>query len=108
VTNGIVPDSAGFTPTAAGPYSFQAVYSGDGNDNGAASICSAEQLLVKTNPTIGSTLSATSVDVGSTVRDSATLTGATSDAGLEPVVPDSTTGGRPGRHVLRSAPVPAG
>jgi hypothetical protein len=81
VTNGIISDSAGFTPMAAGPYSFQAVYSGDGNNNGASSVCSTEQLLVKTNPTIGTTLSEISVDVGSTVHDSATLSGATSDAG---------------------------
>jgi hypothetical protein len=81
VTNGIVPNSGVFTPTAAGTYSFQAVYSGDANNNGASSVCSTEQLLVKANPSISTTLSATSVDVGSTVHDSATLSGATSDAG---------------------------
>jgi hypothetical protein len=81
VTNGIVPDSADFTPTAAGTYSFQAVYSGDANNNGATSVCSTEQLLVEANPSISTTLSATSVDVGSTVHDSATLSDATSDAG---------------------------
>jgi hypothetical protein len=81
VTNGIVPDSDAFIPTAAGTYSFQAVYSGDANNNGASSVCSTEQLLVKAGPSITTTLSATSVDVGSTVHDSATLTGATSDAG---------------------------
>jgi hypothetical protein len=76
-----VPDSDAFIPTAAGTYSFQAVYSGDANNNGASSVCSTEQLLVKAGPSITTTLSATSVDVGSTVHDSATLTGATSDAG---------------------------
>jgi hypothetical protein len=81
VTNGSVPNSATFTPSAAGTYSFQAVYSGDANNNGATSVCSTEQLLVKTNPGIVTTLSATSVDVGSTVHDSATLSGATGDAG---------------------------
>lgn len=81
VTNGVVPDSASFTPTAAGTYSFQAVYSGDGNNNPATSTCSSEQLLVKTNPSITTTLSAASVEVGSTVHDSATLSDATSDAG---------------------------
>jgi hypothetical protein len=80
VTNGTVPDSAVFHPAAAGSYSFQATYSGDGNNNGATSVCSTEQLLVKTNPSIATTLSATSVNVGTTVHDSATLTGATSDA----------------------------
>jgi hypothetical protein len=81
VTNGIVPDSDDFTPTTAGTYSFQAVYSGDANNNGATSVCSTEQLVVKANPSITTTLSATSVVVGSTVHDSATLSGATSDAG---------------------------
>jgi hypothetical protein len=81
VTDGVVPDSADFTPTAAGTYSFQAVYSGDANNNGASSVCSTEQLLVEATPLITTTLSATSVDVGSTVHDSATLSGATSDAG---------------------------
>src|SRR6266581_3512309 len=81
VSNGTVPDSDAFTPTAAGSYSFQAVYSGDANNNGASSVCSTEQLLVKASPSITTTLSATSVDVGSTVHDSAALSGATSDAG---------------------------
>jgi hypothetical protein len=81
VTNGTVPDSGAFTPTAAGTYSFQAVYSGDANNNGASSVCSTEQLLVKASPSITTTLSATSVDVGSTVHDSAALSGVTSDAG---------------------------
>lgn len=47
VVNGIVPDSANFTPTAAGTYSFQATYSGDANNTGpVSSICSTEQLVV--------------------------------------------------------------
>jgi hypothetical protein len=81
VTDGVVPDSDAISFNAAGSYSFQAVYSGDANNNGATSVCSTEQLLVKTNPSISTTLSGTSVDVGSTVHDSATLSGATSDAG---------------------------
>lgn len=81
VTNGVVPDSDPVTLSAAGYYSFQAVYSGDGNNNGATSDCSTEQLLVKTNPTITTTLSATTVNIGDLVYDTATITGATSDAG---------------------------
>jgi hypothetical protein len=81
VTNGIVPDSGAFTPASAGTYSFQAVYSGDSNNNGASSPCSSEQLLVKNNPSIGTILSAASVDVGSSVHDTASLTGASSNAG---------------------------
>lgn len=82
VTNGVIPNSANISFSSAGTYSFQAVYSGDSNNNGATSICSTEQLVVNLNsPTIATTLSATSVDVGSQVHDSATLTGATSNAG---------------------------
>jgi hypothetical protein len=74
VTNGVVPDSANFTPSAAGTYSFQAVYSGDGNNNGASSPCSSEQLLVRTNPSIGTAQNLLP-------NDNATITGATSNAG---------------------------
>jgi len=81
VTNGIVPNSDGFKALTAGWFSFQAVYSGDANNSAAKSICSTEQLLVRTDPTIATVLSATSVGVGSTVHDSSTLTGATPDAG---------------------------
>ncbi len=81
VTNGVVPDSAVFTPSAAGYYSFQAAYSGDGNNNPATSVCSTELLLVKTNPAITTDLSSTTVDIGFTVYDTAVLSGATSDAG---------------------------
>jgi hypothetical protein len=80
VMNGTVPGSDAFTPTTAGNYSFQAVYSGDANNNGNTSVCSTEQLLVKTNPSITTTLSSSSVDVGSTVHDSSALSGTTSDA----------------------------
>ena len=81
VTNGNVPDSGPISFLTAGVYSFQAVYSGDGKNNGATSTCSSEQLLVKANPTITTTLSATNVDVGSLVHDSATLSGQTGGAG---------------------------
>jgi hypothetical protein len=81
VTNGVVPNSAPISFNTAGYYSFQATYSGDANNNPAASVCSTEQLLVKTNPGISTTLSGTAVDVGSTVHDSATLSSATADAG---------------------------
>jgi hypothetical protein len=82
VTNGTVPDSSPLTLNAAGTYYWQAVYSGDGNNSGATSVCTSEQVVVgKNNPTIGTTLSATSAAIGSPVHDSATLSGQTSDAG---------------------------
>jgi len=64
VTNGIVPDSDPISFNTAGTYSFQAVYSGDANNNGASSVCSTEQLLVKANPSITTTLSASTVNIG--------------------------------------------
>ncbi|HEX8095680.1 prealbumin-like fold domain-containing protein, partial [Jatrophihabitans sp.] len=51
VTNGIVPNSDAFIASAAGHYSFQAVYSGDAANAGATSPCSSEQLLVRASPT---------------------------------------------------------
>jgi hypothetical protein len=83
VTNGTVPDSANISFAAAGTYSFQAVYSGDSNNNGATSVCSTEQLVVSRNsPTITTTLSsAVPVAIGDLVHDSSTLIGATANAG---------------------------
>jgi hypothetical protein len=80
VTNAVVPDSDTVTFVTAGLYFWQAVYSGDANNTGSSSECTSEQLLVKTNPSITTTLSATSVSIGTAVHDSATLTGATADA----------------------------
>src|SRR5207302_918273 len=72
VTNGVVPNSAAITPTPAGAFSFNAVYSGDVNNNAATSAC--EPLTVnKASPTITTTLSSNSVRVGQTVTDSATM-----------------------------------
>ncbi len=82
VTNGVVPDSNSLPFNTAGTFYWQAFYSGDDNNNKATSDCTSETLVVnKLKPTIATTLSANPVDVGSTVHDSATLTGATSDAG---------------------------
>ncbi len=80
VTSGVVPDSRAVTFNATGSYSFQAVYSGDSNNNGAMSSC--EPLTVsKVNPAITAVLSSTLVTVGGSVSDSATLTGGFSAGG---------------------------
>jgi hypothetical protein len=79
--NGSVPDSGAVTFQQAGIYYWQAVYSGDAYNNGATSPCTSEKLVVKTNPSIATQLSASSVAIGTTVHDSATLSNATSDAG---------------------------
>ena len=82
VTNGVVPDSNSITFNSAGTFYWQAVYSGDANNNDATSVCTSEQLVVNPNaPTIATVLSATSAAIGEAVHDSATLTGATANAG---------------------------
>ena len=82
VTNGVVPDSNAITFNIVGDYYWQAVYSGDANNDPATSVCTSEHLIViKKSPSIATTLSATTIEVGGTVHDSATLTGATANAG---------------------------
>jgi hypothetical protein len=82
VTNGSVPDSNGVTFNAAGTYFWQAVYSGDASNESATSDCTSEPLVIGTNPTsITTELSTTTASIGEPVHDSATLGGATSDAG---------------------------
>ncbi|ASN51130.1 hypothetical protein [Sinomonas sp. R1AF57] len=53
VTNGVIPDSNAITFNSAGDYYWQAVYSGDANNNGASSTCTEEHLVVtKAQPTV--------------------------------------------------------
>jgi hypothetical protein len=82
VTNGVVPDSNGIQFNSAGTFYWQAVYSGDANNNGATSSCTSEKLVIgKNSPSIATTLSESAGAIGDTVHDSAALTGATSNAG---------------------------
>jgi len=85
VTAGAVADSDTLVFNTPGRYYWQAVYSGDADNFGATSACTSEQLLIRNNPTITTLLNGTdatlSVEVGSSVFDSAMLTGASSDAG---------------------------
>jgi hypothetical protein len=82
VTNGVVPDSDPVTFNSAGTFYWQAAYSGDANNNAATSACTSETLVVnKRSPSITTSLSATSVPIGTAVHDSATLSGATANAG---------------------------
>ncbi|HET6457847.1 MAG TPA: SBBP repeat-containing protein, partial [Nitrosopumilaceae archaeon] len=48
VTNGAVPSSSAFTPSVAGGYNAQAVYSGDSNNAGSTSTCGSEPFNVPT------------------------------------------------------------
>ncbi len=75
VTNGVVPDSNALTFSAAGTYYWQAVYSGDANNNPATSPCTSEQLVIQPNTTGISTAQ------NLLPNDDATITGATSGAG---------------------------
>jgi PKD repeat protein len=81
VTNGAIPTSTSQTFNTAGNFSWNAVYSGDSNNDGSASTC--EPLTV--NPTSGvivtTTLSTNNITFGGSVSDSATLTGVTTNAG---------------------------
>ena len=56
--NGTYNPSAGFTPTTVGNYWWYTGYSGDGNNNGAASTCGSgmsETIVVKATPTVTAT-----------------------------------------------------
>ena len=72
VSNGVIPNSRQVVFNATGSYGFNATYSGDNNNKPASSPC--EPLAVqKDNPTITTSLSLTSIQVGQSVTDSATL-----------------------------------
>jgi hypothetical protein len=74
VTNGVVPDSNGISFNSAGDFYWQAVYSGDANNNGATSVCTSEHLVVgKNHPTV-------STAQHLIPNDDFTLSGATSNA----------------------------
>lgn len=78
--SGIAHPSSTEGPLSIGSYSFKAHYVGDDNYLAADAVC--EPLTVtKNSPTIATTLSASSVNVGASVHDSSTLTGATATAG---------------------------
>ncbi len=84
-TSGTVPNSPAATLGSVGTYYWQAVYSGDANNNGASSPCTFgnnEQLTVtKASPTIATTLSSGSILAGTTAYDTSTLSGAGNSTG---------------------------
>lgn len=64
------------TPLAAGHYEVQAVYSGDGSANLATkSVCSSEPIQIRAQPTLVTQLSASSATLGTSVSDTAILSG---------------------------------
>lgn len=83
VTNATVPDSDSITFNTAGTYYWQAVYSGDINNNGVTSLCTAGALTVnKVDPTVTSEIHndahgvVTTVSAGTKVHAKAIVTGA--------------------------------
>jgi uncharacterized repeat protein (TIGR01451 family) len=68
------------TLTAAGQYSFQATYNGDGTYSPSPAAGCEPLTVVRNSPEIATELSASTVNDGGAVHDSATLSGATSDA----------------------------
>ena len=85
VTSGSVPNSASVTFSSAGTFFWQAVYSGDTNNSGASSPCTAvnnEELTVTPHtPSIATVLSASSIQAGGSAYDTSTLSGAALNAG---------------------------
>jgi hypothetical protein len=75
VTNGVVPDSDPVTFNTAGDYYWQAVYSGDANNDSATSLCTSEHLVV------GKQNTAMTTAQNLIPNDDATLSGATGTAG---------------------------
>jgi hypothetical protein len=83
VTGGVVLPSDEFDVfDAAGTYSFQAVYTGDPNNNGATSDCSTEVLTVgKASPSIVTALDPSKITLDGSATDTATLSGGVSPTG---------------------------
>jgi len=81
--SGSTAPSGSFGPlNTAGSYYVSASYPGDTNNGPASSPCTAEVVTVgKTSPSLSTTLSATTVNLGGSFSDSATLTGALSPTG---------------------------
>jgi hypothetical protein len=81
--NATVPTSAAWTAMPPGTYQWQATYNGDGNHLASTSVCGSDSVTVNiSTPTIATAVApASPVVTGTSVKDQATLTGATSNAG---------------------------
>jgi hypothetical protein len=80
-TDGNGSYTASFSSLAAGSYEFQASYAGDGNNLPAKSVCGTEPLTVnQAAPSITTSLSQSTITVGGSVTDTATLSGASTGA----------------------------
>ena len=82
VTNALVPASNNVTLSTPGTFYWQAAYSGDANNLAATSTCGSEIVTVgKFTPSVSTTLSTSNTSTSTPVHDSATLSGASADAG---------------------------
>jgi hypothetical protein len=90
VVNHVAPDSLPYTFNNAGTFYFYAVYSGDGNNAGPVnSVCSSEPVVISPNtPAVTTTVKnasnvavTTAQTIPVTLHDTASITGATTDAG---------------------------
>jgi uncharacterized repeat protein (TIGR01451 family) len=79
--NGDVTTPKGFKIKTTGTFYWVASFSGDSNNNSFTSGCNDEQVAVGATPTITTTLSSATGNTGAVIHDSATLSGATADAG---------------------------
>ena len=82
-TNGNVPASSAWTAMPPVTYQWQATYNGDGNHLASTSVCGSDSVTVTiSTPTMTTAVApASPVVTGTSVKDQATLAGATSNAG---------------------------
>ncbi len=83
LSNGNIPNSNDITFNTPGTYYWQAVYSGDSNNNAATSPCTSEQLVVtKGTPSISTVISpAGPIAIGAQAHDTSSLAGASNPTG---------------------------
>jgi sugar lactone lactonase YvrE len=81
--NGAYGTANGFQAIAPGTYQWTASYSGDANNSPVGSPCGEEQVTVTSvgTPTLTTTPSPTSTQVGGTLQDNATLSGGSAPTG---------------------------
>jgi uncharacterized repeat protein (TIGR01451 family)/fimbrial isopeptide formation D2 family protein len=81
IAGGLIPNSKTFTLTDVGTYRVTATYAGDAFNDAATNACGDETVTLPKNKPAISTSAAEDVTVGASISDSATLSGATADAG---------------------------
>src|SRR2546428_2418854 len=75
--NGVIPRSTARTFNSAGPYSWNAAYSGDANNSGSPSGCEPLTVSPTSGVALSTTLSSSIITVGGSVTDSSMPTGVT-------------------------------